>query len=573
MAIVGLAGRQEEWWIRRPLTYAGRIADDKGIHHVLQAWMATTASYPIPLWIVGGLPEEIAAVRLAVGSDRLSTHESSGMLHWWGYLDASGVSAVLLRSAALVTHSRYEPGGRVMLEAMAEGVPVIASPHGFARDLVRDWVTGFLVPFGDIAMLQRRMEHFARQPYLRNALGRIAREAALKALDTWRFIDAHCDVYDEAVGRRGNPRTVLDPNLPSDRHFFDQRLMTPTYPFEDNDTVPESLVAAITAATGHAVDQDDIHKRTRSSSMFWDYQATGATWLVKQPYSRVEVRPLWDPSRRAPLVLSRRQRYRIEHFSSKLDGFAPFWTSDEQSHLLIRRVKPQPDLSDHRVLADLRRPLDRLHAVQHMDLSDLGHLVLRSWQHATADEVIDASAQIESWMAKADIGWHSAHHFSLSLSWRMLQLDLAAQRLSLPCWCSADERWLASLAEERLASEALVLCHGSPHARHYVLDEKDGWQLIDGEQLHPGEPEEDLAYLVLRTFEYLSKQGSEITMEAIARQIVASVELSRVVSWCALDVIEGLCRQLHLMRAASVEKYRMLWGEVCRFAAAVEGAR
>lgn len=49
-------------------------------------------------------------------------------------------------------HSQYEPGGRVVLEALGAGLPVIATPFGFAREFVRDWVSGFIVDYGDVRL-------------------------------------------------------------------------------------------------------------------------------------------------------------------------------------------------------------------------------------------------------------------------------------------------------------------------------------------------------------------------------------------------------------------------------------
>ena len=95
----------------------------------------------------------------------------------------------------LITNSLYEPGGRVITEAMSEGIPVIASPNGFALDLVHDWDNGFLVNHGDENALSMRMEHFIRQPFLSNALGENARQSATQVISEWNFIGNHLMAY------------------------------------------------------------------------------------------------------------------------------------------------------------------------------------------------------------------------------------------------------------------------------------------------------------------------------------------------------------------------------------------
>jgi len=59
----------------------------------------------------------------------------------------------------LVVHFslRPEPFGRVITEAMASGVPVIAADAGGPREIVEDGVTGWRVPAGDVIALSERM--------------------------------------------------------------------------------------------------------------------------------------------------------------------------------------------------------------------------------------------------------------------------------------------------------------------------------------------------------------------------------------------------------------------------------
>jgi len=60
----------------------------------------------------------------------------------------------------------------VALEAMACGSPVIASRVGGLVTTVRDGVTGFLVPDGDVEALAERIETLVGDPELRWRLGR-----------------------------------------------------------------------------------------------------------------------------------------------------------------------------------------------------------------------------------------------------------------------------------------------------------------------------------------------------------------------------------------------------------------
>ncbi len=85
----------------------------------------------------------------------------------------------------------------VVLEAMACGIPVIATAHG-PGDIVRDGVDGFIVPIRDPQAIATRLEQLYRDPELRMHMGRNAREQALR--HTWdafarRAADAILEPY------------------------------------------------------------------------------------------------------------------------------------------------------------------------------------------------------------------------------------------------------------------------------------------------------------------------------------------------------------------------------------------
>src|SRR5207302_6518209 len=71
-----------------------------------------------------------------------------------------------------VLPSYYESFGMVALEAMACGSPVIASRVGGLVTTVRDGVTGFLIPDGDVDALAERIGALVADPDLRWRIGR-----------------------------------------------------------------------------------------------------------------------------------------------------------------------------------------------------------------------------------------------------------------------------------------------------------------------------------------------------------------------------------------------------------------
>jgi glycosyltransferase involved in cell wall biosynthesis len=75
----------------------------------------------------------------------------------------AGSVRLLAASDVLVVASENEPFSMAMLEALAAGVPVLASDSGGARDLVREGESGWLFRSGDAADLARRLGELARE--------------------------------------------------------------------------------------------------------------------------------------------------------------------------------------------------------------------------------------------------------------------------------------------------------------------------------------------------------------------------------------------------------------------------
>lgn len=107
----------------------------------------------------------------------------------------------IVRSASLFwLTSRWEGMPNVVLEALASGVPVIATDVGGTRELIRSGVDGFVVAEGDGGAFVTHSQLLLTQPQQWAQLRRAARERALE-FSTERMIAALSDVYEEVLGR------------------------------------------------------------------------------------------------------------------------------------------------------------------------------------------------------------------------------------------------------------------------------------------------------------------------------------------------------------------------------------
>lgn len=151
---------------------ASRLVSIKGIVDLIAA-VALLASRGLDaqLDIAGTGPEENALLEAS------ATHGVSERVHFLGWID--DVQESMCHWDVYAQPSRAEGFGLSVLEAMAAGLPVVATSVGGLPEIVLEGETGFLVPPATPAALAERIERLARAPELRARMGDRGRARAL----------------------------------------------------------------------------------------------------------------------------------------------------------------------------------------------------------------------------------------------------------------------------------------------------------------------------------------------------------------------------------------------------------
>lgn len=116
-----------------------------------------------------------------------------------GWLD--DVRDVLGALDLFVSPSRSEPFGLVIVEAMASGVPVVASMSEGAREIIEDDVTGRLVPLEDAEALAKAIAELLADESERKRLSLNALNAVQRRFSLERMVDATEQLYAEVLDK------------------------------------------------------------------------------------------------------------------------------------------------------------------------------------------------------------------------------------------------------------------------------------------------------------------------------------------------------------------------------------
>ncbi len=129
--------------------------------------------------------------------------DAAGLAHLaWLPGERSDVPDVMRSFDCFVLPSLAEGISNTILEAMASGLPVLATAVGGNADLVDDGRTGRLVPAGDVQALAERLSALAADPAAAAALGRGGRARVEREFSLQAMVAAYQDLYSRELAQR-----------------------------------------------------------------------------------------------------------------------------------------------------------------------------------------------------------------------------------------------------------------------------------------------------------------------------------------------------------------------------------
>jgi L-malate glycosyltransferase len=169
----------------------GRLRSEKGHEFLFHAMVKVLHSFPsVRVFLVGDGPDKdrLHALAVDLGIDK--------SIIWAGAKTQEETFSLYGIMDVVVVPSQFEGFGLTAAEAMAAGIPVIASNVGGLPEVVEDQKTGLLVPPGDVEKLSASILELLTDPVKRTRLGLNGRLRARQLFSLEKFRTSMMSVYE-----------------------------------------------------------------------------------------------------------------------------------------------------------------------------------------------------------------------------------------------------------------------------------------------------------------------------------------------------------------------------------------
>lgn len=183
------------------LIFVGALVPKKGLQVLLEA-LAHPSFSQVRLTVVGDgyYAHELKSICRQMGLE--------GRTDWTGLVPHSEVASLMRVSHVLCLPSFTEGSPNVIKEAMATGIPVVASRVGGIPETVREGETALLFQPGDVEELRKCLLHFVTNPDMIEKMGMAGRELLIREQMSWDSTAAEFDmIFHRVLGRKPGPHS------------------------------------------------------------------------------------------------------------------------------------------------------------------------------------------------------------------------------------------------------------------------------------------------------------------------------------------------------------------------------
>ncbi|MBM4065603.1 MAG: colanic acid biosynthesis glycosyltransferase WcaL [Planctomycetes bacterium] len=177
-----------------------RLVEKKGVRYAVQAVAKVLGRYPnLEYKIAGDGPLKIQLEDLI---KELNIQDNVKILGWKNQEEIVELlkdTDILIAPSITGTDGEQEGIPVALMEALAQGLPVLSTQHSGIPELIQDGESGFLVREGDVDALAERLEFFLVHPEIWSKMGRAGREHAEKYYNIDTLNDRLVGLYQELL--------------------------------------------------------------------------------------------------------------------------------------------------------------------------------------------------------------------------------------------------------------------------------------------------------------------------------------------------------------------------------------
>ena len=174
---------------RRVILFVGRLHRQKGVDWLLEAMPEVCQLLPQHDLVLVGAGDDERLLRTQARNLKVGDR-----IHFVGW--RGDVPRFMAASSQLVLPSRWEGMPNVVLEAMAAGLPVVATDTQGVRELLADQGSTQTVEFGDTRALVERLVAFGRDADLAHRVGAANQARAATCFSLPQMIEAYQSLYE-----------------------------------------------------------------------------------------------------------------------------------------------------------------------------------------------------------------------------------------------------------------------------------------------------------------------------------------------------------------------------------------
>lgn len=158
--------------VNKPVVlFVGRLCKQKNMPLWIEVASCIKESLPETQFLIAGDGLLLKEMQILVKQKELTEQ-----FHFLGKVAYEGLPEVYAAADAFLLTSNYEGYGRVVVESLLSGVPVVSTVSTGPEDLIVDGINGFLVPLGDVTGLSNKIVTLLQDKQKAQSMGQAGRE-------------------------------------------------------------------------------------------------------------------------------------------------------------------------------------------------------------------------------------------------------------------------------------------------------------------------------------------------------------------------------------------------------------